>query len=138
MRASAARQVSIVAFKKGQLRVLAHSWDRNLGGRDFDAALFDHFAAEFQAKHKLDVRTNARASFRLRVACEKVRQQRAPRRCHRARAAERRRAAQAAGLPATCCLHQPSPTQNTCWALPFSLPAPPFSLLCTVCSYQRS
>jgi len=70
--------VSIVAFKKGQLRVLAHSWDRNLGGRDFDAALFDHFVAEFQAKHKLDVRTNARASFRLRVACEKVRRQRAP------------------------------------------------------------
>lgn len=67
-----------MAFKKGQLRVLAHSWDRNLGGRDFDAALFDHFVAEFQAKHKLDVRTNARASFRLRVACEKVRRQRAP------------------------------------------------------------
>ena len=71
--ACALAQVSIVAFKKGQLRVLAHSWDRNLGGRDFDAVLFDHFAAEFQAKHKLDVRTNARASFRLRVACEKVR-----------------------------------------------------------------
>ncbi|KAK9833522.1 hypothetical protein WJX81_001116 [Elliptochloris bilobata] len=67
-----ALQVSIVAFKKGQLRVLAHAWDRNLGGRNFDAVLFDYFAAEFQAKHKLDVHTNARASFRLRVACEKL------------------------------------------------------------------
>jgi len=86
-----ARQVSIVAFKKGQLRVLAHSWDRNLGGRDFDDALFDHFAAEFQAKHKLDVRKNARASFRLRVACEKVRRHRAPlATAHGARAAKRR------------------------------------------------
>ena len=65
-------QVSIVAFKKGQLRVLSHAWDRNLGGRDLDNALFEYFAQEFQEKYKLDVRTNARASFRLRMACEKV------------------------------------------------------------------
>lgn len=61
-----------MAFKKGQLRVLSHSWDRNLGGRDLDNALFEHFAAEFQEKYKLDVRTNHRASFRLRMGCEKV------------------------------------------------------------------
>lgn len=65
-------QVSIVGFKKGQLRVLSHAWDRNLGGRDLDNVLFEHFAHEFQEKYKLDVRTNARASFRLRMACEKV------------------------------------------------------------------
>jgi heat shock protein 4 len=66
-------QVSIVAFKKGQLRVLSHAWDRNLGGRDLDNVLFEYFANEFQEKYKLDVRTNLRASFRLRMACEKVR-----------------------------------------------------------------
>ena len=33
-------QVSIVAFKRGGLDVRAHAWDRNLGGRDFDEALF--------------------------------------------------------------------------------------------------
>ncbi len=65
-------QVSIVAFKKGKLQVLAHAWDRNLGGRDFDEVLFDHFCEEFGAKHKIDVKSNARASFRLRLACEKV------------------------------------------------------------------
>lgn len=65
-------QVSIVAFKKGQLRVLSHAWDRNLGGRDFDEVLFNHFCAEFGAKHKIDIKSNARASFRLRQACEKV------------------------------------------------------------------
>ncbi len=65
-------QVSIVAFKKGQLRVLAHAWDRNLGGRDLDNVLFEHFAQEFQEKYKLDVHTNLRGSFRLRMACEKV------------------------------------------------------------------
>lgn len=65
-------QVSIVAFKKGQLQVLSHAWDRNLGGRDFDEVLFEHFVKEFDAKHKLDIKSNARASFRLRLACEKV------------------------------------------------------------------
>ena len=61
-----------MAFKKGQLRVLSHAWDRNLGGRDLDNVLFEHFAQEFQEKYKLDVHTNLRGSFRLRMACEKV------------------------------------------------------------------
>lgn len=65
-------QVSIVAFTKGKLQVLSHAWDRNLGGRDFDEVLFDHFCEEFGAKHKIDIKSNARASFRLRLACEKV------------------------------------------------------------------
>lgn len=67
-----ALQVSIVAFKKGQLQVLAHAWDRNLGGRNFDEVLFEHFVKEFNAKYKLDITSNARASFRLRLSCEKV------------------------------------------------------------------
>ncbi|KAL3152123.1 hypothetical protein ABBQ32_001221 [Trebouxia sp. C0010 RCD-2024] len=67
-----ALQVSIVAFTKGKLQVLAHAWDRNLGGRDFDEVLFDHFCEEFGAKHKIDIKSNARASFRLRLACEKM------------------------------------------------------------------
>ncbi|KAK9830242.1 hypothetical protein WJX72_010520 [[Myrmecia] bisecta] len=65
-------QVSIVAFKKGQLRVLSHSWDRNLGGRNFDEVLFDYFVEEFGQKHKIDIRSNLKASFRLRQACEKL------------------------------------------------------------------
>ena len=65
-------QVSIVSFKKGQLQVLAHSWDRNLGGRDFDNVLFEHFVKEFNQKYKIDIKSNMRAAFRLRVACEKV------------------------------------------------------------------
>ncbi len=64
--------MSIVAFKKGQLRVLSHAWDRNLGGRDLDNVLFNYFANEFKEKYKLDVRTNPKSSFRLRVGCEKV------------------------------------------------------------------
>ncbi|KAD2393940.1 hypothetical protein E3N88_40917 [Mikania micrantha] len=48
----ASMQVCIAGFKKGQLKILAHSFDRCLGGRDFDE--------------------NARACLRLRAACEKL------------------------------------------------------------------
>jgi heat shock protein 4 len=68
----ASMQVSIVGYKKGQLKMLSHSYDRSLGGRDFDEALFKHFAAKFKEEYKIDVYQNARACIRLRVACEKL------------------------------------------------------------------
>lgn len=67
-----ATQVCVAELKKGQLAVLSNAWDRDLGGRNLDDALFDHFVKEFDAKHKLDVRSNPRASHRLRLACEKM------------------------------------------------------------------
>ncbi|KAL5975145.1 hypothetical protein ACLOJK_031824 [Asimina triloba] len=68
----ASMQVCIAGFKKGQLKVLAHSYDRCLGGRDFDEVLFRHFAAKFKEEYKMDVYQNARACHRLRTACEKL------------------------------------------------------------------
>ncbi|XP_059645480.1 heat shock 70 kDa protein 15-like [Cornus florida] len=68
----ASMQVSIAGFKKGQLKILAHSFDRSLGGRDFDEALFQHFAAKFKDEYKINVLQNARACLRLRAACEKL------------------------------------------------------------------
>ncbi|KAL6607734.1 hypothetical protein ACP70R_040797 [Stipagrostis hirtigluma subsp. patula] len=68
----ASLQVSIVGYKKGQLKMLSHAYDRSLGGRDFDEALFKHFAAKFKEEYKIDVYQNARACLRLRVACEKL------------------------------------------------------------------
>lgn len=68
----ASMQVCIAGFKKGQLHVLSHSYDRSLGGRDFDEALFHHFAAKFKEEYKIDVYQNARACLRLRAACEKL------------------------------------------------------------------
>jgi heat shock 70kDa protein 4 len=65
-------QVSIVGYKKGQLKMLFHAYDCSLGGRDFDEALFKHFAAKFKEEYKIDVNQNARACLRLRVACEKL------------------------------------------------------------------
>ncbi|CAN8305133.1 unnamed protein product [Cochlearia groenlandica] len=68
----ASMQVCIAGFKKGQLKILSHAFDRSLGGRDFDEAIFQHFAAKFKEEYKIDVSQNAKASLRLRTACEKV------------------------------------------------------------------
>lgn len=67
-----ALQVCVVRFTKSQLKVLATGFDRNLGGNEFDKAMFEHFCEEFQGKHKIDVKSNARASLRLRIAIEKM------------------------------------------------------------------
>jgi len=63
--------VTIVAFVKGKLTVLATACDRQLGGRDFDMLLAKHFAAEWKQKHGIDALTNKKAMYRLLVACEK-------------------------------------------------------------------
>uniref|UniRef100_A0A7N0ZW23 Uncharacterized protein n=1 Tax=Kalanchoe fedtschenkoi TaxID=63787 RepID=A0A7N0ZW23_KALFE len=68
----ASMQVCVASYKKGQLKILSHAFDRSLGGRDFDEALFQHFAAKFREEYKIDVLKNARASLRLRAACEKL------------------------------------------------------------------
>ncbi|KAF8544832.1 heat shock protein 70 family, partial [Trichophaea hybrida] len=64
--------VSIVAFKKGELTVLATAFDRHLGGRNIDKALIDHFAGVFKDKYKIDIYTNAKAYFRVAAAVEKL------------------------------------------------------------------
>uniref|UniRef100_A0A1D1XPC8 Heat shock protein 14 n=1 Tax=Anthurium amnicola TaxID=1678845 RepID=A0A1D1XPC8_9ARAE len=68
----ASMQVCIAGFKKGQLKILAHSFDQSIGGRDFDEVLFQHFALKFKEDYKIDVYQNARACLRLRAACEKL------------------------------------------------------------------
>ncbi|MCO5578136.1 hypothetical protein L7F22_031974 [Adiantum nelumboides] len=68
----AAMQICVAAFKKGQLKVLAHAFDRSLGGRDFDEVLFHYFCGKFKEEYKIDVPSNHRACVRLRSACEKM------------------------------------------------------------------
>ncbi|QDZ20946.1 heat shock protein Hsp70 [Chloropicon primus] len=68
----ASLQVSITAFTKGKMNVLSQAFDRELGGRTFDNILFDHFTKQFLETKKLDIRSNARASLRLRKELVKV------------------------------------------------------------------
>ncbi|XP_063944396.1 heat shock 70 kDa protein 16 isoform X2 [Daucus carota subsp. sativus] len=65
-------QVTVAAFRPGHMEILSHSFDRNLGGRNFDEVLFKHFATEFKEHYNIDVYSNTRAAVRLRVACEKL------------------------------------------------------------------
>ncbi|KAJ1848725.1 adenyl-nucleotide exchange factor sse1, partial [Coemansia sp. RSA 2708] len=64
--------VSVVAFKKGELKVKSVAYDRRVGGRNFDQALMDHFIQVFDEKYKLDIRSNNKARVRLYAACEKL------------------------------------------------------------------
>jgi heat shock protein 4 len=67
-----ALQVCVVRFTKSGLKILSTAFDRNLGGNAFDEAMFNHFCEEFKASKKIDIKTNARASLRLRIAIEKM------------------------------------------------------------------
>ncbi|XP_042440919.1 heat shock 70 kDa protein 16-like [Zingiber officinale] len=65
-------QVSVVNFGSNKMNVLSHAFDANLGGRDFDEVLFNHFSEQFKEQYKIDVHSNVRASIRLRADCEKL------------------------------------------------------------------
>eukprot|EP01103_Thecamoeba_quadrilineata_P009051 TRINITY_DN1875_c0_g1_i1.p1 TRINITY_DN1875_c0_g1~~TRINITY_DN1875_c0_g1_i1.p1 ORF type:complete len:826 (+),score=224.88 TRINITY_DN1875_c0_g1_i1:37-2478(+) len=69
-----ATSVSIVAFTKGKLKIVATTFDANLGGRDIDELLVNFYAEEFKKKYKIDILTNPRALLRTRVSIEKLKQ----------------------------------------------------------------
>ena len=53
-------------------QVLATVADPNLGGRDFDMLLANHFAEEFKSRYKVDAKSKPRAFVRLLAECEKL------------------------------------------------------------------
>jgi heat shock protein len=64
--------ISIAAFKKGELKILATAYDKNFGGRDLDLAIAHHFAKVFQEKYKIDVTTNPKAFSRVLTQSERL------------------------------------------------------------------
>uniref|UniRef100_A0A8C9WPV4 Heat shock protein family A (Hsp70) member 4 n=1 Tax=Scleropages formosus TaxID=113540 RepID=A0A8C9WPV4_SCLFO len=54
------------------ISVLATAFDLELGGKDFDEVLVNHFCEEFSKKYKLDVKSKPRALVRLYQECEKL------------------------------------------------------------------
>ncbi|XP_040991214.1 heat shock 70 kDa protein 16-like [Juglans microcarpa x Juglans regia] len=63
-------QVSIALFEAGHMRILSHTFNISLGGRDFEEVLFTYFASKFKEHYGIDVYSNIKACIRLRVACE--------------------------------------------------------------------
>lgn len=64
--------VAAVSYLKGQLTIKATAFDNKVGGRYIDELLVNHFAKECQEKYKIDILSNAKATFRLRAGCEKL------------------------------------------------------------------
>lgn len=56
----------------GLYTVLATTHDYELGGIQLDQVLMDHFAKEFEKKHKTDPRTNERSLSKLKLESEAV------------------------------------------------------------------
>lgn len=67
-----ATQVSVVAFNKGKLKVLAADHDTGFGGRQLDRLLRDHFIAEFKTKFGIDAASRPKPYQRLLDECEKL------------------------------------------------------------------
>ncbi|XP_014774714.1 heat shock 70 kDa protein 4 isoform X1 [Octopus bimaculoides] len=67
-------QVSACAFNKGKLKMLGIS-KGDVGGRDFDGIIVDHFVSEFKKQYKVDASTNKKALIRLTHECEKLKKQ---------------------------------------------------------------
>lgn len=65
-------QASVVAFHKGKLKMLATACDPDIGGRNFDLRLAEHFNEGFKKTYKIDAKTNNRAMIRLMAESEKI------------------------------------------------------------------
>ena len=64
--------ISILDIGDSVFEVLASNGDGHLGGDDFDQALIDHLADEFQREQSIDIRQDAMALQRLKEAAEKA------------------------------------------------------------------
>lgn len=64
--------VTVLELGEGVFQVKATNGDTHLGGDDFDKAILDHIAAEFQKENGVDLRRDPQALQRLRDAAEKA------------------------------------------------------------------
>ncbi len=64
--------ISILELSSGVFQVLATNGDTFLGGEDFDRAIMDWLADDFQAQHAIDLRGDKMALQRLKEAAEKA------------------------------------------------------------------
>eukprot|EP00800_Vazella_pourtalesii_P015889 TRINITY_DN43_c0_g1_i9.p1 TRINITY_DN43_c0_g1~~TRINITY_DN43_c0_g1_i9.p1 ORF type:complete len:762 (+),score=122.21 TRINITY_DN43_c0_g1_i9:594-2879(+) len=65
-------QVNIFAFSNGKANCLSCVSYPNLGGRDFDERLFNHFADVFNQKYRVNIQENKKSCLKLLAECEKL------------------------------------------------------------------
>ena len=64
--------VAVIASRGGMYSILATAHDYELGGAQLDKVLMDHFAKEFEKKHKSDPRKDDRGLAKLKLESESV------------------------------------------------------------------
>lgn len=69
---SGTHDVTLLTIDNGLMEVIATGGNTHLGGSDIDNRLVEHFAKEFQRKHKHDITKNPRSLKRLGTQCERV------------------------------------------------------------------
>ncbi|HBB73767.1 MAG TPA: molecular chaperone DnaK, partial [Planctomycetaceae bacterium] len=67
--------VSVLEVADGVFRVVSTNGDTHLGGDDFDQALINHVADQFQREQGIDLRKDPMAMQRLQEACEKAKKE---------------------------------------------------------------
>ena len=67
-----ATTISLVSFWRSKMKVIHTVYDVDLGTREIDYLLRDHFVQEIRNKYKLDVLESAKAKTRLLHACERL------------------------------------------------------------------
>ena len=67
--------VSVLEVADGVFRVISTNGDTHLGGDDFDQALINHVAEQFQKDQGIDLRKDTMALQRLQEACEKAKKE---------------------------------------------------------------
>ncbi|MFO0423970.1 MAG: molecular chaperone DnaK, partial [Planctomycetia bacterium] len=67
--------VSVLEVADGVFRVISTNGDTHLGGDDFDQALINHVADQFQKEQGIDLRKDTMALQRLQEACEKAKKE---------------------------------------------------------------
>ncbi|TWT96155.1 Chaperone protein DnaK [Botrimarina colliarenosi] len=67
--------VSILEVADGVFRVISTNGDTHLGGDDFDEALINYVADQFQKDQGIDLRKDTMALQRLQEACEKAKKE---------------------------------------------------------------
>lgn len=65
--------VTIASFNQKKVKILARTFSRNLGARNFDKSLVEKIGGEFEKKYGCDPRTNPKARLRMLESIEKAR-----------------------------------------------------------------
>ncbi|KNH05462.1 heat shock protein [Perkinsela sp. CCAP 1560/4] len=67
-----ATTASLVCFYASEMKVIATCFDENLGTRDIDMLLLQHFREEILKKYRFDVFQSKKAQTRLMQSCQKI------------------------------------------------------------------